>query len=122
MSNFKTFEDLEVWKKAHLAVMEIYRMTNSDLLSKDYALKDQMRRSAISITSNIAEGHERKSNKEFVYFLNVAKASSAELRSQLILARDLKYISYVDHVLTKNSLVEVNKMIWGLMKYLAVKN
>lgn len=122
MSNFKTFEDLEVWKKAHIAVMEIYKMTNNDFLSKDYALKDQMRRAAISITSNIAEGHERKSNKEFLYFLNVAKASSSELRSQLILARDLEYITPFVHDLSKDSLVEVNKMLAGLMKYLNLKN
>lgn len=122
MSNFKTFEDLEVWKKAHIAVIEIYKMTNNDFLSKDYALKDQMRRAAISITSNIAEGHERKSNKEFLYFLNVAKASSSELRSQLILARDLKYITPIVHDLSKDSLVEVNKMLAGLMKYLNLKN
>lgn len=122
MSEFKTFEELEVWKKAHVAVKGIYEMTKNDALSKDFALKNQMRRAAISITSNIAEGHDRKSNKEFTYFLGVAKASSSELRSQLILARDLEYITTTEYDTTRNYLIEVNKMLASFMRYLESKN
>jgi len=121
MSKTTTFEDLIVWQKAHIEVMKIYRLTNTNELSKDFALRDQMRRAAISVTSNIAEGHERKSRKEFIYFLNVAKASCAELRSQLLIAKDLKYISESDRLESNNNLLEIKKMIFGLIKHLELK-
>jgi four helix bundle protein len=118
MSPFKTFEEILAWQKAHAAVLNLYQLTNGDLLSKDFALRDQMRRSAISISSNIAEGHERHSDKEFFHFLNIAKASAAELRSQLLIALDLKYITQEEHIQIREQLIETAKLISGLMKYL----
>jgi four helix bundle protein len=83
------FEDLQVWKEAMRLTSEVYKHLAG---SKDYGLKDQMQRSAVSVPSNIAEGFERQSNKEFIQFLFIAKGSCGELRTQLYIAIDLDYI------------------------------
>lgn len=80
----KNFEDLEIWQLARIPAREIYILGRAQKLSKDYGLKDQMQRAAVSIMSNIAEGFERAGNQEFVQFLYIAKASCGELRSQLL--------------------------------------
>ena len=118
MAIFKTFEEITAWQKSHALALELYQITNSSALAKDFALRDQMRRSAISIPSNIAEGHERNSDKQFCYFLNVAKASAGELRSQFRLAHDLGYIQSSDYNRLKEQSIEVSRLISGLMKYL----
>lgn len=118
MATFNSFEDINAWKKAHQSAITIYKLTNETELKRDYGLKDQMRRAAVSVTSNIAEGHERGSKNQFVYFLNVSRGSCAELRSQLILSRDLGYISFEACEKLKTDLIEVSKMIMGLIKYL----
>ncbi len=78
------FEDLKIWQEGIELVVRVYSMLKN---CKDYGLRDQMQRSAVSIPSNIAEGFDRKSNKEFIRFLRIAKASCAELRTQLIIAK-----------------------------------
>jgi len=118
MATFTTFEEIHAWKKAHESVLTIYKLTNESKLQNDFGLKDQMRRSAVSITSNIAEGHDRGSKNQFIYFLNVSRASCAELRSQLILAKDLNYIEIPQYEKLKTDLMEVSRMIMGLIKYL----
>ena len=118
MGTFNCFEEIKAWQKAHNTTLEIYRLTNETNLKSDFGLKDQMRRASISIGSNIAEGFERNSNKQFIYFLNVSKASSAELRSQLLLAKDLNYITENEYINSRTQLLELNKMISGLMNYL----
>lgn len=118
MATFTKFEEIEAWKRAHLAVVLVYKLSNTTALNKDFALRDQMRRAAISVTSNIAEGHDRGTIKEFIYFLNVSKGSCSELVSQVILAKDLEYISKEDYIILYKELTEVGKMIGGLIKYL----
>ncbi|HEX2928340.1 MAG TPA: four helix bundle protein [Candidatus Binatia bacterium] len=88
----KNFEDLEIWKIARRLTQEVYTLARTSKLSRDYNLRDQMQRAAVSIMSNIAEGFERGGNQEFVQFLYVAKASCGELRSQLYVTLDQKYI------------------------------
>ena len=88
----KNFEDLEIWKEARRLTREIYILSRTEKFSKDFSLRDQMRRAAISIMSNIAEGFERGGNQEFVQFLYVAKSSCGEARSQLYVALDQEYI------------------------------
>ncbi len=83
------FEDLEVWKESMQLAFLIYRQFNSN---HDYGFKDQIQRSAVSIPSNISEGYERNSNKEFIQFLYIAKGSCGELRTQLYLAIELQFI------------------------------
>ena len=89
----KNFEDLEIWKEARRLSQEIYRLTRESRFSKDFGLSDQIRRAAISIMSNIAEGFERGGNQEFIQFLYVAKGSCGEVRSQLYVAFDQSYIA-----------------------------
>ena len=96
----------------------IYELTNSESLRNDCSLKDQMRRSAISISSNIAEGFEYNNNKEFVRFLEYAKGSAGELRSQLYLLKEINIIdqyAFEDHI---ERLVSLSKKIMSFIKYL----
>jgi four helix bundle protein len=118
MPRVQKFEDLEVWKKARSIVSEIYAMTNVGPFSKDFGLKDQIRRSAVSIMSNIAEGFERDGDREFVNFLSIAKGSAGETRSLLYVSKDQNYISEsrFDRVLSQ--LTECSRMIGGLSSYL----
>src|SRR5947209_11372727 len=88
----KVFEDLEVWKEARRLTQRIYQLTKNENFLKDFPLRDQIRRAAISIMSNIAEGFERGGNQEFVQFLYIAKSSCGEARSQLYVALDQKYL------------------------------
>lgn len=103
----KNFEDLEVWKSSKELTKQIYEITKGKLFSKDFVLIDQIRRSSISTMSNIAEGFERGGNKEFIQFLYIAKGSYGEVRSQLYVAIDQKYISEQQHV----ELLSLSKMI-----------
>lgn len=86
---YHSFEDLEVWKKACRLAVRIYEVLKG---CRDFGLKDQMTRSAISIASNIAEGAERDSKAEFIRFLHISKGSSAELRTQIYIAADVKIL------------------------------
>lgn len=90
---YKYFEDLPVWQDARKFVSAIYDLTNPINLKRDYPLMDQIRRASLSISLNIAEGFERKSNKDFSRFINTSKASAGECRAVLYIALDLGYIT-----------------------------
>ena len=92
MAKVERFEDLEVWQAARDMVNAIYRASATGVFSRDYGLRDQIRRAAISVPSNIAEGFSRHSNKELIQFLFIAKGSAAEVQSQLYTALDQGYI------------------------------
>lgn len=89
----RRFEDLVAWQKARALAKAVYRLTSSGPFLKDYGLRDQLRRSAVSVMSNIAEGFERGGRSEFHQFLSVAKGSCAELRSQLYVSLDAEYLN-----------------------------
>ena len=111
----KSFEDLVVWKRSSRLAVEIYNELSN---CRDYSLKDQMTRAAISIPSNIAEGAERFSDKEFARFLYIARGSAAELRTQLYIANK---INLIDNKRTKEYVEEVTQlsaMLHGLVKSL----
>ena len=93
MATVEKFEDLEVWQKARDMVNAVYQSSSPAAFSKDYALRDQIRRAAVSIPSNIAEGFSRHSNKEFIQFLFISKGSPSEVHRQLYIALDLDYSS-----------------------------
>jgi len=112
------YKDLDTWKKSIVLVKEIYRLTDSFPNSEKFGLTSQIRRSAVSIPSNVAEGSARSSDKEFIQFLHYSLGSSAELETQIIIAIDLKLITN-DNIL--NKIVEVKKLISGLIKYLKSK-
>ncbi|TAJ08646.1 four helix bundle protein [Marinilabiliaceae bacterium JC017] len=90
MGNFKA---LKVWQEAKALSVSIYKLTNSGKLAKDYGLKDQMQRAAVSIPSNIAEGDELDTNKQAIRHFYIAKGSCAELETQLIIAYEINYIN-----------------------------
>ena len=96
MSAFKTFEDIAAWKQGRELVKAIYAVTRTGAFVKDFGLRDQIQRAAVSVCSNVAEGFERRGNKEFIKFLWIAKGSAAEVASQLYHAKDLGYISDAD--------------------------
>lgn len=116
MSNHK---ELEVWKKSIEFVSEIYEITKNFPKEEIYGLTSQIRRSAISIPSNIAEGFARESDKEFIQFLHVTMGSLVELETQLIIAKNLLYIKEIGGYTEKIELVR--KLIIGLIKYLKNK-
>ena len=87
------FQELKVWQKSKDLAIYLYKITQHDKFAKDYGLRDQIRRAAVSIPSNIAEGDELGSNKQAVHFFYIAKGSTAEVLTQLIIARDIGYIT-----------------------------
>jgi len=107
---------LNVWNYAKDLAVEIYKLTMEGELSKDFSLKDQIRRSVISIASNIAEGSERNSSRDFVRFLNIAKGSTAELLTQLVIAKEIGYINDQQYRMFYEKCTEVTKMLMGLIK------
>ena len=114
----KNFEDLEIWKDARLLTRGIYQLTKDLKFSKDFALRDQIRRAAVSIMSNIAEGFERGGNQEFVQFLYIAKASCGEVRSQLYVALDQGYATSNDSEKLLQLFRRLSGMISNLITYL----
>lgn len=114
----KYFEDLDVWKEARRLTNEVYAATRGAGFSKDFGLRDQMRRATVSIMSNIAEGFERGGNQEFIQFLYIAKGSCGEVRSQLHVALDQGYLGREEFVQMFNSLKKLSGMIANLIDYL----
>lgn len=118
MSRIEKFEDLEAWKLARKTTRLIYSATAKGGFAKDFALANQIRRAAISILSNIAEGFERNGDKEFIQFLTVAKGSCGEARAQLYVAFDQAYLDESEFAELEKRLSEISRMISGLIKYL----
>lgn len=118
MATFKKFEDIEAWKKARELTREIYRVSRTGPFSKDFALRDQIRRAAVSIMSNIAEGHDRGGTGEFIQFLSTAKGSAAEVKCQLYVALDENYINDSTFAQLSKLVTEIGNMVGGLIGYL----
>jgi len=118
MGKITAFEDIEAWKKARKFTKTISQATNERNFDSDYDLKRQIRRASVSISSNIAEGFERNTDKEFRHFLFIAKASAGEVRSQLYLAYDLDYIEEQKFKELKHQILEISKLISGFIAYL----
>ncbi len=118
MARIDRFEELEVWKVSMALCSEIYKLTNSEFFSKDFGLKDQIRRSAVSVPSNISEGYERDSKRQFLYFLVIAKGSCGELRTQLMIARNLNYLDEKEFVKINEQCLSTSKQLSGFISYL----
>ena len=91
MAKIERFEDVESWKKGRELCQMVYRFTNQDAFSRDFALRDQIRRASISVISNIAEGFESQNDRTFIRYLYIAKASCGEVRAQAYIALDQNY-------------------------------
>lgn len=119
MSGFKTIEDIKVWDESIKLVTEIYLITNQNkIFMYDYALKEQIRKSSISIPSNIAEGYERGSKREFIRFLYIAKGSCGELRTQLKISRELEYIKQDKYIDLEDLCKKISAMCMKLIQKL----
>lgn len=116
--NIQNFEDLKVWKHSRELVRFIYFITLKSAFKKDFGLKDQIQRASVSIMTNIAEGFERKGNKEFVRFLIYSKGSAGEVRSLLYVAKDLSYVSEQEFQKGYNLSIDIIKQIANFIKYL----
>ena len=116
------FEQLEVWGTARRLTSMIYHATRQNEFARDFGLCDQIRRAAVSVMSNIAEGFERNSDKEFRRFLLIAKGSAGEVRSQLFVARDIGYLDEDTFHKLGHHCVEVSSMLAGLIRYLEQKS
>jgi four helix bundle protein len=119
MPYIKNFEEIKAWGEARELVKEIYEISDCDKFSKDWSLKDQIRRAGVSIMSNIAEGHSRQTDKEFLQFLYISKGSLAELLSQLYIAMDLSYIDKEKFKELHDKTEEIAKLIGGFIRYLS---
>ncbi len=118
MAGFKRFEDILAWQKARQATRLVYQITANVNFAKDFGLRDQIRRSSVSIMANIAEGYGRRSDKEFSNFLNIAHGSIAETQSYLYIAFDLNYLNQEHFKNLYDLLDEVSKMIMSLTQHL----
>jgi len=115
MATFEKFEDMLVWQKSRIFVIDIYQIFKNN---RDYSFRDQIQRASVSIMNNLAEGYERKGNKEFVKFLYISKGSCSEVRSMLYLASDLDYINKNELNNLHDKATEISKMLSGLIKKL----
>jgi four helix bundle protein len=92
MATYSTFEEMPIWQQSRSLAKQVYQLTREGEFARDFGLRDQLQRSAVSVMSNIAEGFERTSRKEFANFLNIAKGSLGEALSQITIACDIGYI------------------------------
>ena len=108
-----SFENLDVWKRSQALAVCVYRSLQA---CKDYSFRDQITRAAVSIPSNIAEGAERITRKEFIQFIGYAKGSAGELRTQLIIAADLGYLDRSKAAELVDESTQISKMLFGLIQ------
>jgi four helix bundle protein len=117
----KKFEDLPIWQLALKITKEIYELTNKKEFSKDFSLRDQIRRAIISVSSNIVEGFEKNNNNEFIRFLKIAKGSVGEVRNQLYIALAVNYITEQEFDKINKELEDLANQIGGFIVYLEKK-
>ena len=118
----ESFEDLLVWQKAIAVVKQIYLVTARGSLNKDFGLRDQLQRAAVSIPTNIAEGFERSSRKEYLLFLNIAKGSAGEVRSLLHVALEIGYIDQSTYDQLRNQVLELSRYLANQIRALKAAN
>ena len=118
MEKIKKFEDIESWKLARKLTGQIYTITSTGGFVRDFDLRDQIRRASVSILSNIAEGFERGNDKEFAYFLSLAKGSSGEVRAQLYVALDQGYLAPETFRRLSQCAKEIGELLSGFIRYL----
>lgn len=117
-NTYGDFKKLLVWQRSRELVVRIYYITQKFPSEERFGLSSQLRRAAVSVPSNIAEGQRRASNKEFVQFLIIARGSLAEIETQLLIAQDLQYIPEKESIQFTNEIIEIGRILNGLIKSL----
>jgi len=112
------FEDIQAWQQARELTRSIYALTQGQKFSRDFGLVDQIRRAAVSVMANIAEGFDRRSNREFINFLGIAFASSSEVKSHLYVALDQGYIRQDEFDAAYEQATKTSRLIYGFINYL----
>ena len=115
------FEELECWQRAKSLAIELYAISNSGEFGKDFGFRDQIRRAAVSIASNIAEGKERETIAEFIRYLYMAKGSAGELKTQLLIAQEIGYLDQRSSKELQLKIEKISAMIGALIKALKRK-
>ena len=118
MATIKRFEDIQAWQKARELTRMIYQVTGRSAFQQDWSLRDQIRRAAVSVMSNIAEGFERGGDREFIQFLSIANGSAGEIRAQLYVALDAGLLTQQDFQELQDEATSIGSLIGGFMKYL----
>jgi four helix bundle protein len=118
----KNYKELKVWQKAYQLCITIYKITKHFPKEERYGLTSQIRRSAVSVPSNIAEGYGRKTTQEYMQFLYIAYGSHCELETQIMLSKDLGYIKSDDFQKLQQDIGEVERMLKALIKSLQIKH
>ena len=118
MATIKRFEDLQVWQRARCLAVKLYRISNEGPFAKDFGLRGQIQRAAVSIVSNIAEGFDRRSNNQFAQFLEIAAGSASEVRAQLYIALDVGYVGKTQFDELFADVSEISGMLTNFMRYL----
>ena len=118
MATVRQFEELNVWQDARCPVRDVYAASMARTFNQDFGLREQIRRAAVSTMSNSAEGFERGTRKEFLQFLNIAKGSNGEVRSQLHVALDLKYIGETEFASLQKAALALSKKLSAFVRYL----
>lgn len=121
-TGIQTYRDLIVWQKSKQLVTTVYELTKDFPSSEIYGLTSQIRRSSISVPSNIAEGYGRKSNQDFARFLQISKGSLFELQTQMEIAKNLAYLKQTDLNSFNESSLEIEKMLGSLISKLLKKS
>ena len=115
----QSFESLRVWHLARRLTVQIYSVARKDTFARDFGLRDQICRAAVSVMSNVAEGYERENRKEFAYFLRIARGSAAEVRAQLYAAEDLGYVEPATARQLRGDALALSKQLASLSKQLS---
>ena len=113
---YQSFKELRVWQEARALAVTIYGLTATGKLAKDFGLREQIQRAAVSVASNIAEGYERNSDREFIRFLMIAKSSLSELRTQLDIAQGIGYLEQGVFVALEDRSMKLGAMLTKLIK------
>ena len=118
MGTFRTFEEIEAWQQARTLAKIVYEASGKGAFGRDFALRDQIRRAAVSVMSNIAEGFGRGGAREFVQFLTVARGSASEVSAQLYVALDQGYVVQQDYRRLQEQATRTGSVLSGLVRYL----
>lgn len=118
MAKIEKFEDIEAWQKARELSKAVYTVTGDGAFARDFGLRDQIRRAAVSVMSNIAEGFDRGSNRELIQFLYIAKGSAAEVQAQLYVALDAGYLKQEQFQQLYDLTGNTSRLLGGFIRYL----